>query len=111
MFHSHLPENNMPRDFNDILREEGSSAVRAQFDRAQKYQPNGAALHADRSPEAGPISEAQLLRIAREIQIRLLSWDQIRLGTAPPFLVRGLIPLWTRHRLWASEMRQNLLGF
>ena len=46
-----------------------------------------------RIPQAPPIPEKQLLRIAREIQIRLIPWDEIRLSITPQFLIRDLYPL------------------
>ena len=84
----------MTRDLNDIAREGGPNAVRKHFD--QNFRPirptNSINAHDFAEDTHARIPEQQLRRIAREIQIRLLRWDQIRLGTSASFLVRDLIP-------------------
>lgn len=84
----------MTRDLNDIAREGGPNAVRKHFD--QNFRPirptNSINAHDFAEDTHAKIPEQQLRRIAREIQIRLLRWDQIRLGTSASFLVRDLIP-------------------
>ncbi|MGC2410951.1 MAG: AAA family ATPase [Methyloceanibacter sp.] len=69
-------------DINDTLREEGEEAVRARHDNAKQYQRNGP------DDNAHPDGNG-----AHDPRIRLVAFDDIKLGTEPRYLVRGLIPL------------------
>ena len=66
-------------DINDTLLHEGENAVRARHDHAQKYQPGSNGQNDAPRQGTGP-------------RIKLIPFDEIRLGTERRYLVKGLIP-------------------
>jgi hypothetical protein len=59
-------------DVNDTLRDGGPDAVRARHDRAKPHKPNGKETQAPR--------------------FRLVPFREIKISTAPAYLVKGIIP-------------------
>ena len=84
----------MAWDLNDEWRApNGQKKILSKLDAAameKRNRPNGTN---GKHPKAPPIPEEQLHRIAREIQIRLIPWDEITLSLTPQFLIRDLYPL------------------
>jgi hypothetical protein len=102
-------------DWNDASREYGAEGAKKMWDermaeearRNRAKQSNGSnysngsgnpnqkgSTGNGRGQSArGSIPEDKLERIVREIQIRLIPWDEIKLGLTPQYLIRDLYPL------------------
>lgn len=67
------------RDLNDVLRDDGGEAVREVFDRAKVVSTHD------------HIAE-RIKQTAKQIELELISWDQIKLSTVARYLVKNIIP-------------------
>jgi AAA domain len=73
-------------DVNDTLRDEGVDAVRARHDRARKFMPENGAVPTDQAMNGRSTTRSTSPRI------RLIPFEEIRLGTQRRCLVQCLIP-------------------